>query len=205
MIRKTFIVIGLSAALAGAISGQTIACEMPASMGPESLYGHTSSTSGIDMLNPTFRNNVANMMAAASRELGGEVQIYSGYRSVEHQARLYESALARYGSEAEARRWVAPPGNSMHNFGLAVDLRYNGQRIEYGSEISNWMEQNLERFGLERPLSNEGWHVEPLGGRANRDAILAGNMSAANPADCEFMNDSFELPPMPLMPWNDRA
>jgi hypothetical protein len=187
-----------------------------------SLYGHTSSPEGIDGLDPTFRANVAALISAAGRELGGTMVIYSGYRSIEHQRRLYNDALARYGSEREARRWVAPPGASMHNFGLAVDLRYNEARVEYGQRVSNWMSSNLARFGLVRPLSNEGWHVEPIGGRERRNQMVAemrgsGQLPPAAPdasgvpnygsptrtsgASCEEVIR--DLPMAGLMPWGD--
>lgn len=146
----------------------------PITPGDASLYGHTSSPEGIDGLDPTFRAQVATLISAVRRETGGNMVIYSGYRSIEHQRRLYEAAIARYGSEQAARRWVAPPGASMHNFGLAVDLRNNGARVEYGQPISNWMTANLQRFNLIRPLSNEGWHVEPIGGREIRNQMVAG-------------------------------
>jgi len=188
-----------------------------------SLYGHTSSPEGIDGLDPTFRANVAALISAAGRELGGTMVIYSGYRSIEHQRRLYNDALARYGSEREARRWVAPPGASMHNFGLAVDLRYNGARVEYGQRVSNWMSANLARFGLVRPLSNEGWHVEPIGGRERRNQMVAekrgsGQLPPPNSDASGVPNygapsgggDSCEevlrdLPMAGLMPWGDGA
>lgn len=191
------------------------------SPGDASLYGHTSSPEGIDGLDPAFRDQVAALISAASREYGGTMVIYSGYRSIEHQRRLYEDALARYGSEREARRWVAPPGGSMHNFGLAVDLRHNGARIEYGQGISNWMTSNLARFGLVRPLSNEGWHVEPIGGRERRNQMMAGmrgsgplpppppdasgvpNYAAYNPSASSCEEIMRNLPMAGLMPWGD--
>lgn len=189
--------------------------------GSGSLYGYTSSPEGIDGLDPTFRANVAALIAAANREYGGNLVIYSGYRSIEHQRRLYESALARYGSEREARRWVAPPGGSMHNYGLAVDLQHNGRRVEYGQGISDWMTANLARFNLHRRLSNEGWHVEPVGGLELRNQIIAGargsgqladpqpdsagvpNYSAYDPSAASCEEILRNLPMAGLMPWGD--
>jgi hypothetical protein len=191
------------------------------STGEGSLYGHTSSPEGIDGLDPTFRANVAAMIAAANREFGGTMVIYSGYRSIEHQRRLYEDALVRYGSEREARRWVAPPGGSMHNFGLAVDLRHNGVRVEYGQRISNWMTSNLARFNLHRRLSNEGWHVEPIGGMEMRNRMMAEmrgsgqlpppptdaagvpNYAMYNPSGSSCDEILRNLPMAGLMPWGD--
>lgn len=80
--------------------------------------------------------------------------ITSGYRSPETQERLWREALAKYGSEAEARKWVAPPGRSQHNHGNAADLKYLSPAAQ------EWVHQNAGQYGLAFPLSNEPWHVE---------------------------------------------
>ena len=53
---------------------------------------------------------------------GVEFDVNSGWRSREHQQRLFDEAVAKYGSKAEAARWVAIPGTSAHESGDAVDL-----------------------------------------------------------------------------------
>jgi hypothetical protein len=177
-----------------------LACDMPLSEGREDLYGHTSARSGIDGMNPAFRDSVAAMMDAAAAELGGSMHIYSGYRSIEHQQRLWDEGAAKYPDPEVRDNWIARPGSSNHNYGLAADLRWNGARIEYGTPISNWMEQNLGRFGLTRPMSNEGWHVEPFDAKANREAYLAGAPMSCTEAYDEHMRD---IPPVVLMPWDE--
>ena len=93
------------------------------------------------------------------------MRILSAYRSPEIQAQLYADALERYGSEAEARRWVAPPGNSRHNHGQAADLSY------LGDAARAYAHENAARYGLHFPLSNEDWHIEPMGADGGRIAI----------------------------------
>lgn len=187
-------------------------------------FGSCSLRAGaIDGLNPDFRSRVAQLIAAANREVGGQMNLYSGYRSIEHQRQLYEAAIAKYGSPAAARRWVAPPGASMHNFGLAVDLGWNEcGGINYSDQpISGWMTSNLGRFGLVRPLSNEGWHVEPIGGRAIRDQMIAGMRGDGplpppppdqggvpaygtyNPSSSSCEEILRDIPQVGLMPWGD--
>lgn len=117
-------------------------------------------------MTPEMQTGLAAMMQAAEAELGSGLQVYSGYRSPELQAQLYEDALAKYGSEAEARRWVAPPGKSFHNKGMAADLKWNGVRLDQAPpEVRNWVKQNAARFGLAVPLDNEPWQVEVAGAR----------------------------------------
>lgn len=117
-------------------------------------------------MTPGMRGALAAMMTAADEELGGGLQVYSGYRSYERQAELYDTALRRYGSEQEARKWVAPPGNSRHNTGQAADLKWNGVRLDQAPErVRNWVKNNAQRFGLEVPMEWEPWQVEEAGAR----------------------------------------
>ena len=46
----------------------------------------------------------------------------SGWRSRQYQEQLLRQAIAKYGSEQQAARWVATPGTSAHVSGDAVDL-----------------------------------------------------------------------------------
>lgn len=176
-----------------------LACEMPSSEGREDLYGSTSSRSGIDGLNSDFRDQVAALIDAAEAEFGGSLDIYSGYRSTEHQQQLWDAAATKYPDEEVRDNWVARPGSSMHNYGLAVDISYNGSTVQYGSAISDWLAANMESYGLTRPLGNEGWHVEPIGARENRDAWMAGASDACLAA---YESGVGSIPAIILMPWD---
>ena len=119
-------------------------------------------------LNPVMQSRLAMMLQAAERELGpGALRITSAYRSPELQAALYEGALQRYGSEEEARRWVAPPGRSQHNFGTAVDFASaeGGLLRDANSREAQWLRENAPRFGLAVPMDWEPWQVELAGAR----------------------------------------
>ncbi len=104
-----------------------------------------------------FQQALARMLQDAPPDV--RVGITSGYRSPEVQQRLWEEALAKYGSEAEARKWVAPPGKSQHNHGNAADLSFMSPAAQ------EWVHQNAAKYGLAFPLSNEAWHVELAGAR----------------------------------------
>ena len=106
-----------------------------------------------------FNNSLSAMFAAAPPEIQGQLRIMSAYRSPERQAQLWEEALAKYGSPEAARKWVAPPGNSKHNHGQAVDLRF------LGDDARNWVHANASQYGLQFPMSHEPWHIEPVGSR----------------------------------------
>lgn len=103
--------------------------------------------------NDNFSINLGGFLEASS----GGISINSGYRSVEHQQRLWDQALAKYGSPEVARKWVAPPGKSQHNHGNAADLRYETDADRL------WAHDNAEKYGLNFRLGNEPWHIEASG------------------------------------------
>lgn len=112
-----------------------------------------------------FQQALARMLQDAPAEV--KIGITSGYRSPEVQQRLWDEALAKYGSESEARKWVAPPGRSQHNHGNAADLKY------LSPEAQAWVHANAERYGLAFPLGNEPWHAELAGVRGDQPAAAA--------------------------------
>lgn len=90
---------------------------------------------------------------------GGKVKISSHKRSTQRQTELWNQALKKYGSPEKARKWVAPPGRSLHEKGLAADLSYADDATR------KLVHQLAKEHGLHFPLSNEPWHIEPLGAR----------------------------------------
>lgn len=112
--------------------------------------------SAVANLDAEFSRRLAAMLGQAP---GGGATIYSGYRSVDHQQRLWEEALAKYGDPEIADNWVARPGTSNHNHGLAVDLRYASP------EVQDWVHQNAANYGLTFPMSHEPWHIEMIDGQ----------------------------------------
>lgn len=89
----------------------------------------------------------------------------SGYRDPQLQKQLWDAALIKYGSAEEARKWVAPPGNSAHQTGRAIDFYLGGHNSS--SNVAQlrtlpaykWMVANAARFGF-YPYEREPWHWE---------------------------------------------
>lgn len=120
----------------------------------------------ISGLDDNFEIGLANMINGAPADIKSGLTVFSGYRSVERQEELWADALKKYGSVAEARKWVAPPGNSNHNHGKAADLMWNGKRLDQAPDhVKRWVHENAAQFGLHFPLGNEPWHVEIAGTR----------------------------------------
>jgi zinc D-Ala-D-Ala carboxypeptidase len=91
---------------------------------------------------------------AATNAADDRVQFYvdSGWRSPEYQERLLREAISKYGSEAEATRWVATPETSAHVKGDAVDIGPSG--------AAAWLSEHGAAYGLCRIYGNEPWHYE---------------------------------------------
>ena len=94
---------------------------------------------------------------AAAKKDGQEIFIASGYRSLAYQKSLFAKAVKKYGSEAEASKWVAPPLVSHHPWGIAIDVNYPDEPVGAG-----WLEVHGSKFGLCRVYENEWWHFEPV-------------------------------------------
>lgn len=146
--------------------------------------GRPDSISG---LNPQFASSIANMFTNAPPDIQNQLHITSAYRSPTTQAGILAGSLAkRVGPQAVAQwndyvkqnggdvvaagqaarpwlrslgitKWVAPPGGSNHQKGEAVDLTY------LTPAATQWAHENAPKYGLNFPLSNEDWHIEPAG------------------------------------------
>lgn len=91
----------------------------------------------------------------AARDAGEEgitIVVNSGWRSPSYQQDLLDDAVAEYGSEEEAARWVATPETSPHVSGHAVDI---GPRA-----ATDWLAEHGASYGLCRTYANEPWHFE---------------------------------------------
>ena len=89
---------------------------------------------------------------AAAKKDGVTFYVNSGWRSEEYQARMLRDAVREYGSEGEARRWVATAATSPHVSGDAVDLG--------PSKATTWLAEHGAAYGLCRIYDNEPWHYE---------------------------------------------
>ncbi len=91
--------------------------------------------------------------AAARAALDGiTFQVNSGWRSPEYQDQLLRRAVAEYGSEGAAARWVATAATSPHVSGDAVDVGRSDARA--------WLSRHGAEHGLCQIYRNEPWHFE---------------------------------------------
>ena len=93
------------------------------------------------------------MFAACKEETGVTLISVSGYRSYSRQNNIYQRKLRSVKKNVEkAQEYVAPPGASEHQLGLAMDI---GQRNKIHLEVSfrdteggKWCRENCWRFGF---------------------------------------------------------
>ncbi|MBE1502622.1 LAS superfamily LD-carboxypeptidase LdcB [Amycolatopsis lexingtonensis] len=104
---------------------------------------------------PAVVNLDPDLLAAlrrAAADAGIPILVNGGWRSPEYQEELFRRAVAEYGSEREARRWVATPGTSAHVSGNAVDIGPAAAR--------HWLAEHGAGYGLCQIYRNEPWHYE---------------------------------------------
>ena len=90
--------------------------------------------------------------ATDAADAGVEFAVDSGWRSPAYQGQLLQGAVLKYGSEAEAARWVATPSTSPHVSGDAVDIGPSG--------AAAWLSEHGAQYGLCQIYGNEPWHFE---------------------------------------------
>jgi len=107
-----------------------------------------------------------------------DIDIMSGYRSYEYQDKIYNKLVLEKGFNY-AFRYIAPPGASEHQTGLAIDIcvyRGNNCYIEHDideMEEVRWIHQNAHKYGfiLRYPSDKENitgynyeaWHLRYVG------------------------------------------
>ena len=87
----------------------------------------------LDLIYPPFLERVLELIARA-RAKGQVYYAVSGYRSYDDQARKY--AIGR-GGDPGKRITNAPPGFSMHNYGIAIDFALDDD-LSKGGLQTNW-------------------------------------------------------------------
>lgn len=131
-------------------------------------------------------------MMDACREDGLDPLICSAYRTQEYQEKLYRNQIgkqmalgySREVAETEAARYVAVPGTSEHQLGLAVDIVDTGYQLlddaQADTDVQKWLMEHSWEYGfiLRYPegkseitgIAYEPWHYRYVG-RENAEQI----------------------------------
>ena len=118
-----------------------------------------------------------------ARAAGLQLFVREGYRTGDEQRQLLNEKISQYQSdgysktdaEKLAKEWVATPGTSEHEIGIAVDINADTSSSTK-DEVYTWLENNSYRYGLIKRypsnkaditgISNEPWHYRYVGKEA---------------------------------------
>lgn len=119
-------------------------------------------------------------MLDAARSEGVYPVVVSGYRTAKEQQQLLDDKVAELRgagcsakeAAAKAGEWVAVPGTSEHQLGIAVDINADGV-LSAGREVYEWLDKNACKYGFiyRYPpnkteitgVMNEPWHYRYVG------------------------------------------
>ncbi len=115
-----------------------------------------------------------------ARASGLSLFVAQGYRTEEEQQLLLDQKQEAYENEGnspkEARKlaeqWVAVPGTSEHQIGIAVDINADTEKCK-AEDVYDWLADNAHKYGFINRypadktditgISNEPWHYRYVG------------------------------------------
>jgi LAS superfamily LD-carboxypeptidase LdcB len=106
-------------------------------------------------VNPIFQDAFKKMLAEAPDYVKAQgYNMFSSYRDRAKQQALWDKS-------DKTGKWVAAPGKSEHEYGIAADLQDNkGRRIGKGDKTAmEWVHQNAPKYGLQFRMGHEPWHI----------------------------------------------
>ncbi|ROX34589.1 D-alanyl-D-alanine carboxypeptidase family protein [Enterococcus faecium] len=131
------------------------------------------------------------LMLDAAKAEGIYLKIVSSFRTTEDQEKIMEDKIAAFQEKGysnqkakeEAAKWVAAPGTSEHELGLAVDIKAESS-ISTDKEVYEWLADNAYQYGfiLRYPSNKvhitgvgyEPWHYRYVGKKAAKKITEAG-------------------------------
>lgn len=129
-------------------------------------------------MRPEAAEALEKMFAACKEDIGITLKAVSGYRSYDKQAAIYSKKLERVGgSQARADEYVARPGASEHQLGMAMDVGQQNKTnltASFGStEGGKWIREHCWEYGFILRYEEEWeditgykyepWHVRYVG------------------------------------------
>ena len=130
-------------------------------------------------------------MFDAARTEGVYPVVREGYRTAEEQQEILDDRIQTYinqgysqsRAERTAKEWVALPGTSEHQLGIAVDINADKSKCT-NEDVYAWLAKNAYKYGfiLRYPMgkqeitgtSYEPWHYRYVGEEAAREIYERG-------------------------------
>lgn len=90
-----------------------------------------------------------------ARAAGLELFVAQGYRTENEQKRLLDQKQEAYENEGNspaeakelAKKWVAVPGTSEHQLGIAVDINADEEKCK-PDDVYSWLSENAHKYGF---------------------------------------------------------
>lgn len=126
-----------------------------------------------------------------ARAQGYGLFVREGYRTQEEQQQILDEKIEAYENEGNsktkarklAEEWVAIPGTSEHQLGIAVDINADTS-ISSRDEVYNWLAENAYKYGFIKRypsdktditgVINEPWHYRYVGKEAAKEIYSQG-------------------------------
>lgn len=117
--------------------------------------------------------------------------VVSGYRCYEEQRAILEEKYLAYRGEGYSKsrakelalEWVALPGTSEHQLGIAVDINPD-YSVSDGEGVYDWLKDNAHKYGFIKRypedkteitgIINEPWHYRYVGEKAAKEIYEQG-------------------------------
>ena len=118
-----------------------------------------------------------------ARAQGYGLFVREGYRTQEEQQQLLDEKIEAYENEGKskseakklAKQWVAIPGTSEHQLGIAVDINADTTKSS-SDDVYSWLAENAHKYGFIKRypsdktditgVINEPWHYRYVGKEA---------------------------------------
>ena len=129
-------------------------------------------------------------MLDAARAEGLGLHVAAGYRTQEEQQQLLDEKIDAYvdegnpepGARTLAEQWVALPGTSEHQLGIAVDINEDTESSR--DAVYDWLAENGHKYGFIKRyppdktditgVINEPWHYRYVGQKAAEEIYMQG-------------------------------
>ncbi|UCF60585.1 MAG: M15 family metallopeptidase [Anaerolineaceae bacterium] len=89
-------------------------------------------------------------LQTAASEDGIKLTIFSGYRSYEYQAQVYDREIV--GRRGQAPLYLTRPGHSEHQLGTAIDVAWPGLPLGFNDvrndRLYEWLRDNAHLYGF---------------------------------------------------------
>ena len=126
-----------------------------------------------------------------ARAQGYGLFVREGYRTQEEQQQLMDEKIEAYENEGKskpeakklAEQWVAIPGTSEHQLGIAVDINADTSKSSR-DDVYKWLEENAHTYGFIKRypsnktditgVINEPWHYRYVGKEAASEIYSQG-------------------------------